>query len=751
MSGRQALTRLAAMDRQELTFRLACEARRFAGRVRYAIEPPRWDRASIFRVLDRDAGPLVARAIDASRRGDYAGAHRALSAHFESRGSRWPLQASRRRAFVDQLLQAFPQAAADARRHADPLLKGEHDLLGYRGVRVGHPPDWHADPVNARRAPGGYWTAIPFLDPAFGDHKVIWESNRHQYFALLGRAYWLTGDRRYRDGFVLHLADWLRENPPLRGINWASMLELAFRTISWAWAAEFFSDSDQQDEEPWLVDLLLAADRQLEHIEHNLSHYFSPNTHLSGEALALYAVSHAFPELRRSRSRIVQGRDVLLREASRQVHGDGGHAELSAHYHHYSTDFYLLALAIARASADPAARDFEQAARKQAEFLRTVADDGGRLPLIGDDDGGQLFRFGARPPSDASVSLSVAASLLGDPDLAVGPAPEEAYWILGRRPERTAAAFAARWPSRVFRETGYFVSRTPAGGHLVFDAGAHGFLNGGHAHSDALSVVLSVGGEPVLVDPGTATYTMDGELRDRFRSARMHNTVLIDDRDHATPRGPFHWRTRAEARLLAARTGERLDFAVGTHDGYGPGAPRHMRAVIAIHEFGWLIVDEIGGDARVEAAAWWHLHPAWRATVRDGAAALVHESGARLGLATTAAEIHLVSDAALSVVAPAYGRIETATTVRTRHAGRAPFVMATFIPAAPSLSEPLAIVHVRREQSLPGWELHTFAIQAGHLERRVDVAFPPNGNAEADWAESEWPQPCIEELNVCVE
>jgi hypothetical protein len=749
MSARGTLTRLAAMDRQELAFRLRCEARRIAGRVRYAIDPPRWNRADIVRALDRSAGPLVSRAIDAARRGDFPAAHRALAEHFERRGSRWPLQASRRRAFVDALLQAFPRASADARVDADPLLAGEHDLLGYRGVKVGHPPDWHADPINAARPAAAYWAAVPFLDPAAGDHKIIWEPNRHQHFCLLGRAYWLTGDCRYRDAFVLHLEDWLRANPPLAGINWASMLELAFRTISWAWAVEFFSDAAERDDQPWLVDLLIGVDRQLEHIAHNLSSYFSPNTHLSGEGLALYALSTAFPELRQSRHRAAEGRDVLLREASRQVHADGGHAELSAHYHHYSTDFYLLALMIARASAGSEAPAFEDAARRQAVFLRTIADDRGRLPLIGDDDGGQMFRFGRRAPSDASATLSVAASLLGESALAVGAPPEDAFWILGRRPDASITAAPARWPSRVFPETGYFVSRTRDGGHLVFDAGPHGFLNGGHAHCDALSVVLTVGGEPVLVDPGTATYTMDRELRDRFRSARMHNTLLLGDRDHATPRGPFHWHTRANARLLVARTGDRLDFAAGTHDGYGPGAAGHMRAVLAIHHVGWLIVDRVAADGPIEADAWWHLHPDWRAVVCDGTAALTHVSGTRLGLATTATDIRIVSDAKLSAVAPAYGRIEPATTLRARHAAPAPFAIGTFIPAASSLSEPLAIIQVGEETSGAGtgWEHHVFAIRAAHVDLKVEVAFPAGGEALPD----AWPQPCIEELNVCVE
>ena len=425
----------------------------------------------------------------------------------------------------------------------------------------------------------------------------------------------------------------------------------------------------------------MALDRQLDHVGHNLSRYFSPNTHLTGEALALYAVSLAFPELRESPARADIGRGILLRESQRQVGADGGHAELSAHYHRYSTDFYLLALLVARRSGDRAVDRLEATVRLQARYLRTITDDLGRLPLLGDDDGGQLFGICGGRPADASSTLAAAASALGDPTLAVTAASEEVYWILGQAPvvSITTAARSA-WPSRMLASSGYFVSRTPHSDHLILDAGPHGYLNGGHSHSDALAVVLTVGGDPVLVDPGTATYTMNPAIRDGFRSTRMHNTVVIDGRDHAEPGAPFCWHGAPAGRLLATSIEPAADFAQATHNAYQHAT--HVRSVLALHDIGWLVVDHVFGSGEVRAESFWHLHPMWTPAVRERSVALRGENR-RLAMEFTSGDVTALPDGTLTMFSPEYGRIESGSTLRVTERGQTPFAWGSFVAANP--------------------------------------------------------------------
>ena len=674
------LSRLAQMDADELAWRGRAAARIAWDRFQASRIAPSWDRAALADALAPDLA--LEDACSAIAKGDWHDAHRALAFHIAFTPQRFALATSNRAAVTNAIRDRFPEAETQSIARAETILHGHYDLLGYRALDFhggAAPIDWQRDPVHARQAPGGFWADVPYLGPECGDHKIIWELNRHQHWLTLGRAFWLTGDVRYRQRFVTEFTSWMDANPPLTGINWASMLELGFRSISWLWALAFFADRSTANESPWIVDLLLALDRQLTQIERNLSYYFSPNTHLLGEALALYVASRSLPLLRRSRDRESLGRQVLIDEAFRQISPDGGHCERSTHYHRYTLDFYLLALIVARITGDPAAADFERAASRLADAARLLADDRGNLPQIGDDDGGMLFPMTGRAPSDIRDSLAVAAALLRRPDLRIGPAPEEAFWLLAH-PSLAACIDESLpgtkpTPSAALPDTGYYVSRSKRGDHLVIDGGVHGYLNAGHAHADALSLTLTVAGVPLLVDPGTGAYTVDQPLRDRLRSSQMHNTLVIDDRSQSIAHGPFSWKTMAGGTVKRWTTHRAFDYFEGAHDGYAP--IEHRRHVLTLPGDLMVVADLVTGEGTHTAAAHWHIDPRWRVTVSEAIVTFAApDTQCQLVVPRGQIECFAADDSTgLGWRAPVYGSVEPSTSLRVTHRGALPFWM----------------------------------------------------------------------------
>jgi hypothetical protein len=747
--------RLRTMSRNELSWRVRSEIRTRTEAAVCAIRTPRWNREDVRTALAVETLPPDIQSCIAAA--DWQGVHDGLRAVLSGRPSRFVLDQAAAPVLQREIASRWPHAAEDATRRAAAVADGSFDLLGYRALSFDSNDsggiDWHFDPVHRRRMPMAFWSRVPYLDPAYGDHKVIWELNRQQHWLVLSRALWLSGDHAWAREIVRQLTAWLPANPPLLGTNWASMLELAFRSISWLWGlhALLVLPEREAGEAPWLVDLIVALDRQLTHVEHNLSWYFSPNTHLTGEALALYVAGAALPELSASTRWIDTGRHVLLTEIDRQIEPDGGHAERSTHYHRYTLDFYLLALQTARRLGDLEAEEsFRSALERIVPFAFAMANRHGCLPLIGDDDGGQLWPIAARPTPDIRDSLGVAAALMDRPALAPWGATEEVLWltagdseafaralrmdvderrVVERRtsPSRLAnrrmpgsnahnlLAFPHRdrrrnvdrrgWPSaergdttsptsderttRVFAATGFITSATRSGDHLVFDVGPHGYLNGGHAHADALSLVLTLRGQPLLVDPGTPTYTMNAALRDRLRSSANHNTLTIDGASYATPDGPFHWQSRADARLELARFNSRCALFEARHDGY-PGVG--YRRIVFATDLGYVIADQVTGGGRHEGAQHWHFDPRWHVSCdAPHTLRMTHDNGLAACLAFERGDLCLINGDELESVgwySPAYGVRVPSWTARVTYELFAPCLMASWCGVAGSGEAP---------------------------------------------------------------
>jgi hypothetical protein len=497
---------------------------------------------------------------------------------------------------------------------ADAVYQRHFDLLGYRGLSFGDPVDWHADPISGCRAPLVHWSCLNPLNSAIvGDSKVIWELNRHQWLVYLGQAYRLTGDERYAEVFPVAVREWMQANPPGIGINWASSLEVSLRLISWCWALFLFRESGTLSPE-FLKDILGGIWTHASHVERFLSYYFSPNTHLTGEALGLFYAGVLFPELQSAERWRMLGTQILVEQSERQIFPDGVYFEQSTCYQRYTVEIYLHLLILAARNGVAIPDVVGERVQRMLDFLLAIHRSNGSIPQIGDADGGCLLPLTSRAPDDFRGVFSSAAAFFSRSDyawVAGRPAPET-LWLLGaaglKAFEALHPAPQVMAPSRIFADGGYAVMRSgwkPDAPQLIFDVGPLGCpVSGGHGHADLLSIQCSVFGEPFLVDPGMYCYTAEPNWRDFFRSTAAHSTIRLDNAEQAVPTGPFRWKMRPRARLRQWLSTDVYDFADADHDAYRclSDPVTHRRRVVFVKPCYWIIVDDLEGAAehRVE-------------------------------------------------------------------------------------------------------------------------------------------------------
>jgi hypothetical protein len=563
---------------------------------------------------------------------------------------------------LDLVRQRLPHQAEQIVRQADKICLHQFDLLGYKNLDYGSPIDWHLDLVHGKQSPKKAFYKIRYLDfDQVGDCKVTWELNRHQHLVTLAKAYRLTEDRRYTDEILQQWRHWHAENPYAVGINWASSLEVAFRSLSWIWMYQLIEGTPALPPE-FRKEWLRAQALNGRHIERYLSTYFSPNTHLLGEAVALLFLGTLCPEISRAEHWKSRGWEIILQEARRQVQPDGFHFEQSTYYHAYAVDFFLHAVVLASLNELAIPSEFEKTLERMLDALLLLGRSG-PPPHLGDDDGGRLFDPGRNRSEHLLDPLATGAVLFlrGDFKAAAGELREETIWLLGEQGVAAWDSAQEQWPamaSATLQSVGLYVLTIPSPpSQLMIDAGSQ---SAGHGHADALSICLQSQGHALLIDPGTLEYVGDGAGRDLFRSTAMHNTLRVDGLSQSELDGPFAWKQFAQVKAEQWITGETFDLFVGSHDGYSRLASPvvHRRLVFSLKSGLFLVRDVAQGVGKHRIDIAWHLGPEMRLRAED----VFQVKGASGGLAILCADKHGWSEEVRKDVwSPIYGKKEPIT------------------------------------------------------------------------------------------
>ncbi len=512
------------------------------------------------------------------------------------------------------------------------VLDGQVAALGSTWQWREHGSVWHEAPDTGRPWPRKFFAEIPYRPGnSVGDVRVAWEPARLQHLvtlALLARSE--APDVRQRAVAMVEaqLCSWVEANPPLTGIHYISVMECALRLLAASYALDLVRPWLQHPERTWGALLTLVAGHA-DLIARRLSVHSSSGNHTIAEAAGLIHAGMLFPEMPGAAGWVKLGLSLLEQEAPRQILTDGGGAEQAFWYEWFVADLLGLVVLLLEHRHSPVPSSLRSAHERAIVFLGTFGRTSRELPSIGDgDDGYALSPF---------LSLSSATS------------------------ERSRV--------RSFEGSGYSLIRIedPEQAALIFDHGSLGMPPCyGHGHADALSVVLQLGAQTVLLDPGTYAYGSPGPWRMYFRGTAAHNTVMVDGLDQAVQEGPFLWTWPYAARLVRREVqSDGTVLLLACHDGYvRRSGVRHWRAVQCRPRGNWLIWDCLTGEGIHDLDLHWHAATEVQALATSY---VLRTSGRALCLSVEGGETTLhrgEQDPIRGWSSPRYGQLAPITTLR---------------------------------------------------------------------------------------
>ena len=522
----------------------------------------------------------------------------------------------------------WPKAVVDAASASAALLaKGELHLLGRTWpAEMMRPPTsdlWFWDPITRSSWPGAERYAFDSAraERGSGDARYVWEINRLQFLHPAAALAIRSGDGEAARAAVAVVLSWIDANPPFRGVNWSSGIELALRLVSVAFVVAAAGDAMDADARRRLRALIAAHGFWIFRYP---SLYSSANNHRLAEGLGLLVAGLLAPDLAQASAWSTEGRHILVETGQTLFHADGIGAEQSPTYAAFALEMVALGALLDPTVLTPETREW---LARAGAALKAMLDDASNAPRIGDDDEGRVISMPQdREPRYVASVVAGLSGLLGSPELAPPARQPHLRDLLFNSP---AAGHSAPDGVYHFRAGGYTVIRETIAGRramIVFDHGPLGFASiAAHGHADALAVWLHVDGVPLMIDAGTGHYS-GGSWRELFRSSAAHNTVTIGDSSQSLTAGPFNWRHKAKARLTASSVGR--DWVItARHDGYARRfGVEHERTLLRV-DGGFAIEDRlIGRPPGLAATSRLLVSPAFTARP-DGHGTVVIEDG----------------------------------------------------------------------------------------------------------------------------
>lgn len=517
--------------------------------------------------------------------------------------------------------------------------------------------DWHKDIFSNQSFPKTFSKSINILSNPDLSAKVVWEINRLQFLMKIAINYNSTKDDSHLLLFIKIIRSWISNNPYLIGVNWYSNIEVNLRLINWflCWEVldadklmvenKVFKEFAKKD---WLPSIYCHCKYSYQ----NPSKYSSANNHLISEYSGLFVASSKW-KFEESDKWNQYSKKGLENEIVKQHSVNGINKEEAAEYIQFITDFFLIAFIVGERTENPFSSKYKSYLHSIFSYIFTFLDSKANFPAYGDEDDGKCFIVDFDEHFNNFESLLTSGAIIfQDPKLKSKSNGFDLKNKLlfgdscGKGFEELSSVLIDE-KSEFYKEEGHFFFRKKNNTeeiYLHFDAAPLGFLSiAAHGHADALSVILHIDGDPVLVDPGTYIYHTGKEWRNYFISTLAHNTICIDRENQAVQGGPTLWLQHYKTEVADLIKTNECESVTASHNGYKVSGCSHQRTVsFAPYKNKFTILDEIDvNEEKHQIFQPWHLHPSVEIEkIKHNTFQLKHKMGKRI--------IHMTFDTKLN-------------------------------------------------------------------------------------------------------
>lgn len=368
---------------------------------------------------------------------------------------------------------------------------------------------------------GVYYLKIRALTPKGSDIKIPWEISRCHHLLWMAEAYCLTGDESYAEEVVEQMRHWIEHNPLMYSVNWTCAMDVSIRAVNWMYTFIMIGTSktvtDEFAKEVFhsLYQHLFFINRNLEKcVPYSNNHYFS-------DIVGQLFLGQLFSTTRCGKRTLRRAIKEYCKEVEIQVFPSGVNYERSISYHRLMTELVIYPYYMLIRTGHTLPKIITDRLSHMLGYINQYTMGNGCSPIVSDNDDGRLL------------------------PLVPIPFVKHAYLVNADSLDSRLVSAGCEWLAPVY---GSIQSDVHADANLailkkdsmyVFASCFHRWRHdvfknsyiGTHLHNDLLSFVFADGDTPVIVDAGAYCYTSDFDTWESFRTAKKHNTIIVDDEE----------------------------------------------------------------------------------------------------------------------------------------------------------------------------------------------------------------------------